>query len=355
MIFSPRGQLRKACLAALALVAQAAGAADTVVAQASLPEASVPASQAAVVPEAAPPAEVDELTEVLVVAPEPRYVAPTRRDRIGRVWVPVYINEMGPFRLVLDSGATRSAVIPRVATLLRIPTNRTPPVILRGVTGSAIKPTIPVDSVSVGDLWVGPAVLPIVDDAFGGAEGLLGTEGMQDKRIYIDFRNDFINVSRSRNRRAEKGFETLPFMEDRLNLMVVRARVSGTRVRAIIDTGAQASVGNAALKAMLENNIRRRNQSRDEIIGATGDSQFGVGARVSNITLGEVQIRDAHITFGELHIFQHWNVGEEPALLIGMDILGLLDTLVIDYQRRELHIKPMRAQQTGIGVRMGPS
>ena len=41
----------------------------------------------------------DELTEVLVRAPEPRYVAPTNRDRIGRVWVPVFINEQGPYRL----------------------------------------------------------------------------------------------------------------------------------------------------------------------------------------------------------------------------------------------------------------
>jgi hypothetical protein len=32
-------------------------------------------------------------------------------------------------------------------------------------------------------------------------------------------------------------------------------------------------------------------------------------------------------------------VTREPALLIGMDILGLVDTLVIDYKRRELMIK----------------
>jgi hypothetical protein len=43
----------------------------------------------------------DELQEVIVTAPEPRYVAPTRRDRIGRIWAPVYINDKGPFRLVL--------------------------------------------------------------------------------------------------------------------------------------------------------------------------------------------------------------------------------------------------------------
>jgi hypothetical protein len=33
---------------------------------------------------------------------------------------------------------------------------------------------------------------------------------------------------------------------------------------------------------------------------------------------------------------------DAPALLIGMDIIGLLDSLVIDYRRRELHMLPRR-------------
>ena len=45
---------------------------------------------------------IEELTEIMVEAPEPRYVSPTRRDQIGRIWAPVMINGHGPFRLVLD-------------------------------------------------------------------------------------------------------------------------------------------------------------------------------------------------------------------------------------------------------------
>jgi predicted aspartyl protease len=329
MIFAPGDRHWKAAmrLPVLGLLSVAAMAAEPV------PQSAEPA---------ATPVELDdELTEVLVTAREPRYVAPTRRDKIGRIWVPVYINEKGPFRLVLDSGATRSAVNPNVASTLSIPLDRSPPVLLRGITGSAVRPTIQVESVSVGDLWVGTSNLPIVEDAFGGAEGLLGMQGMQDKRIYIDFRNDFINVSRSRNRRAEFGFEALPFMEDRLNLLVVRAKVGGLPVRAIIDTGAQATVGNGALKFRLESQINRRPKTKDEITGATGATQTGVGVKVEPIVLGKVTIRDAHVTFGELHIFDYWNLDDEPAIVIGMDILGLLDTLVIDYQRQELHIKPL--------------
>jgi predicted aspartyl protease len=298
------------------------------------------AAVSAVSPAAAAAAASDpELAEILVQAPEPRYVAPTNRDRIGRVWVPVYINDKGPFRLVLDSGATRSAVTPKVASTLRLPLNQSPPVMLRGVTGSAVTQTVQVDSISVGDLYVGASIVPIVADAFGGADGLLGTDGMRDKRIFIDFRNDFINISRSRNRRAAAGFQTVPFLKDDLNLLIVEAIIGNMTVRAIIDTGAQASVGNVALQTALRRQVDRNRRGIDQVTGATGDVQTGIGARISPITIGALSIRDAHITFGDMHIFERWNLEDEPALLIGMDILGLLDTLVIDYKRMELQIK----------------
>ena len=34
--------------------------------------------------------------EVVVQAPEPRFVAPTQRDKIGRIWAPVFLNGRGP-------------------------------------------------------------------------------------------------------------------------------------------------------------------------------------------------------------------------------------------------------------------
>jgi hypothetical protein len=70
---------------------------------------------------AAVPEPPDELSEIVVQAPEPRFVAPTLRDKIGRIWAPVWINGKGPFRLVLDTGANHSGVTLEVAELLGLP------------------------------------------------------------------------------------------------------------------------------------------------------------------------------------------------------------------------------------------
>ena len=162
---------------------------------------------------------------------------------------------------------------------------------------------------------------------------------MADKRIYIDFLHDFVNISRSRGRRAEAGFHSLPLIRGAGKLLVVRASIGNVRTRAIIDTGAQASIGNLPLREAIERS-RRAKGTPDVITGATGATQTGEGFTVAPIMLGNVQIQNAHITFGDMHIFSHWDAAEEPTILIGMDILGLVDTLVIDYQRQELHIKP---------------
>jgi predicted aspartyl protease len=313
-------------LAGLGLLAMGAGTSSP---------AALPGGAAA----AAPPEELEVIT---VVAPVPRYVAPTTRDSIGRVWVPVHIEGQGPFRLVLDTGAQRSAVVPEVARHLGIALDRSPPVMMHGVTGKSVTPTIEVEAMNVGDLSMQSTRLAVVADAFGGAEGLLGMDGMQDRRIHIDFRTDYIDIARSRNRPAGEGFLALPFVPARDDLLAIDASVGNVKVLAIIDTGAQSTIGNDALREALRRQVARGARGEDRIYGATGDVQTGLGARVSPISLGNLQVRDAHVTFTELHIFDRWQLGDEPALLIGMDILGLLDTLIIDCHRRELHVKPRR-------------
>jgi hypothetical protein len=296
---------------------------------------------------ASPPApnavSIDELTDIMVEAPEPRYVSPTRRDQIGRIWAPVMINGHGPFRLVLDTGASHSAVTSLVALALGIPTDQSPPVILRGVTGFATVPTIHVETLTVGDLAVDSPVLPIVPDALGGAQGILGGEGLIGKRVFIDFRHDKIVITFSRNQRSSRDFVDVPFYSIRETLVVVNAMIGDVRVKAIIDTGGQTTIANLALQHALARHSLQFRGKPDQIIGATKDVQNGEIIPMPAIAFGSIQILDPGVTFADMYIFKQWKLLNEPAILIGMDALGLLDTLVIDYRRHELQMRMPRA------------
>lgn len=287
---------------------------------------------------AAPP-----VAEVVVTAPEPRYVAPTLRDRIGRIWAPVFIDGQGPFRFVLDTGATTVALSRDAATLLGLRLDRARQVRLRGTTGSSLVPQITVDRIEIGDFLVENQRVILVDDAFGGADGVLATRLLSDRRIFVEFRKDRIEITRSRGQPAPLGFTTIPVKFASRQVPWVDAWIGPVKVKAVIDTGAQQTLGNLALRTALAAARRRAMELRNEgVIGVTGDVQEGQSAGVPTIRLGNVQVSNARVNFVDLHIFEHWRMLDEPAILIGMDVIGVLDTFILDYRRRELQSLPRR-------------
>jgi hypothetical protein len=284
-----------------------------------------------------PPAVPEEdLEEITVYAPEPRYVAPTRRDRIGRIWAPVYLDGKGPFRLVLDTGANRSAVVAGVAEALGDQARTRDTARLRGVTGTAIVPLVRVDELVVGDLVLAPVRLPVVLDVFGGADGVPGNDGLHDKRIVIDFRHDSISIKRSRRERPGECYCTVPITFAKDYLPVIDAFVGRVPVKAIIDTGAPDSLGNMALLSALKQHVADTTDT--EIVGVTLDVEHGYRARMPAISFQAIQVRGAALSFGDVYIFQHWRMTAEPSIMLGMDVLGTVDQMIIDYKTHELHI-----------------
>jgi hypothetical protein len=280
--------------------------------------------------------------EVLVEANEPKYVAPTLRDRIGRIWAPVLINGKGPYRMVLDTGASHSAIISRVADSLGL-SAQNDPVLVRGVTGAAVVPAIRVDRMEVGDLLIEPNTLPIVADVFGGAEGVLGREGLPDKRIFADFRADRLVISRSHREHAGPGFNIVPLKINHGGLLTTEVHVGNIRAQAIIDTGGQQTVGNLALREALMKHPPADVIS-EEIIGVTLDEQRGDTIATPPIELGTLKLHHVRVTFADMYLFDHLKLTRQPTLMIGMDVLGSFDVLVIDYKLHEMQVRTRNSQ-----------
>lgn len=338
------------CAAAIALLLTAAPKLAGATGAASTLTPSTPAPSALPAPTESTPAEPnaagdskETLGTVTVQAPEPRFVAPTRRDRIGRIWAPVFINGKGPFRLALDSCADTNGIIKRVAQALGLPGDGTHQVRLRGGVGSATVPVVPVTSFNVGDLSLGHTELPIVPDALGGADGILGTSRMGGRRVMIDFRHDLITITRSHGQHAPEGFLTVPFQTVRPELIVLDAWIGNVRAKAIIDTGGQTSIANLALRDALRH---RRDQDRqpdriEDVTKATmpADSVDSPPIQIEVPNGKTIEISNDRLLFANMAIFERWKLAKQPAVLIGMNTLGQLDILIIDYQRKELQIR----------------
>ena len=99
-----------------------------------------------------PPADIapTELTLAEIKPANFAYVAATRRDGVGRVMVPVFINDVGPFAFLVDTGASTSVVAPRVAARLKLMPSPERSKLLRGITGSERVPTVLVERLAAG-------------------------------------------------------------------------------------------------------------------------------------------------------------------------------------------------------------
>ncbi|HEY6643138.1 retroviral-like aspartic protease family protein [Povalibacter sp.] len=273
--------------------------------------------------------------------PDHLYAAPTRPDRIGRVLAPVMINGRGPFRMMVDTGANQSVLTQRLADAAGLTVDALNTIKLNGVTGAFQVPTANVESFETGDLRQQGLQLPVMNAVMGGADGILGMQGFDGLRLSVDFLNDQISIDRSRAQRPPPGFARLPVKIHFNRLLLASGRVGGVRVHAVIDTGAERTLGNMALRRALQarKSIDKPPKSTG-VIGLSEVMQRGEMIYTRKLRLGDIAVTDVDVIYGDIDVFRLWDLEDEPAMLIGMDVLGTVHTLVVDYRLKEVHIRP---------------
>jgi predicted aspartyl protease len=267
------------------------------------------------------------------------YAIPTRLDRIGRIIVPVMVNGQGPFSFVLDTGANATALTPHLALRLGLPVDETLMMMMNGVTGSALFPTAPVNRVEAGAAVLTAQRLVVADASTVGADGVLGVDGFKDKVVLVDFIRDRVRVLDARAHRPSPELTRIPAKLRFGSLLIIDATVGSHRVKAVIDTGGQRTLGNMALHALLGLRSGANHQNVAEVIGATEARQKGEQHVIQAISMGQLTIKGLIVTFGDFYVFKLWDLTSQPAIVIGMDMIGTLDTFGIDYTRDELQIR----------------
>ncbi len=269
------------------------------------------------------------------------YAESTRPDDQGRIVVPVMLNEQGPFYFMLDTGATHTVITQQALEQLGLKADEQRPVLLRGVSSVKRVPTVVVNSLQAGSLQFSQVRMPVLSGfVVEGLDGILGIDRLGDNRVSADFQNDSIRITDAAGVRADKGYSVVAFNRISRPLIMINARVGRVPTRAIIDTGGAHTLGNTALLKALQRQAGGKlpGARESDVTDATDNTQPTLLASVPNIAFGPVAVINLPVSFGEFSIFDIWGVNDRPTLLIGMDALGLLGGLTIDYRRKELHI-----------------
>jgi predicted aspartyl protease len=283
------------------------------------------------------------------------FASPTTRDHIGRVVVPVMVNGQGPFRFIVDTGANHSTISPRLARQLGLKPTEEASIILDGITGTAKVSFVTVDQLQAGDLTIQGTDLPVVwAPVMAGADGILGAAGLTEKSLLIDFQRNRVAISRGVEAEVRANSTKIHALRVVPGLITLATQVGGVPVRAVIDTGAERTLGNLALRdALRARRLHGVLAQMTSVYGATKEVELGEILVAPTIVIDTLRINDVAIVFGEFHIFNVWRMQDQPAMIIGMDVLGTVASLSIDFKNRDVYVVSVRAKGDMFSVMHG--
>jgi predicted aspartyl protease len=257
----------------------------------------------------------------------------TATDPAGRMTVMTKVNGQGPFPFTIDTGANRSVISDRLATQLGLTANGT--ITIEGLVGPDEVRAVRLDHMKAGTAEQREFDTAVLPAASLGSTGFLGTDMLQGRNVILDFKRHNITLTRLKNQPFDDG-ETITVSARRRygQLVVTDASVNGIKVVAIIDTGAENTIGNPALRKLLMGS--KPSGPTGELISVTGRSIPGEASFVPKIRIGKMRMGNMPIVFADPHTFRLFSLDNTPAILVGMDVLRMFDRVAIDFSRSEV-------------------
>lgn len=255
----------------------------------------------------------------------------TEDDRHLRMTIPVTIDGQGPFRFMVDTGSQATVVTREVSEQLALEPAGTGTLV--GMASKKVVPLVELHGLEFANRVFDNLTSPLLEAQNVGADGIIGLDSLQDLRVLIDFTQETIAVVDADAPGTSRGYEIVVRARRKLGrLIITDAEVEGIRTALIIDTGAQYSYGNLALREKLK--LRR---------GATIISKDVNGVQVTGdlmlarkLDIGRLSLTDLPIAFSDSPAFQALGYIDRPALSLGMLHLRAFDRIAIDFSTRKV-------------------
>ncbi|QNM82536.1 aspartyl protease family protein [Sphingomonas sabuli] len=268
------------------------------------------------------------------------------RKTSSRMTVDVHVNGTGPYRFIVDSGADTSVVGLNVARRLQMPVGA--PAVLHGITETAEVSRVRVASLSLGPTVVPNLLLPALREDDLGGHGIIGIDALVRQRLMLDFEARTVKAEdASVPYRPLPGEIVVTALRRRGQLILTQVRAAGIPVDAVVDTGSEISIGNLALRDLL---IRG---NRDKFLtipvtGVTGATTELQVAKIGELRLGSVTLRNVPIAFADVPPFTSFGLEKQPSLLLGTDLLETFRRVSLDFKSRKVRFQLRKCGTTAV-------
>lgn len=252
-------------------------------------------------------------------------------ERYRRLTLPVLVEGAGPYAFMIDTGSQATAITHEIRAALGLA-----PAGTATLVGMASRRTVDlatVERIDFGRNSFTDFTAPVLERTHVGADGILGLDALQDFRVLIDFRKQTIAVENAAETKPSGRFEIIVRARRKLGqLLITDALVEGVRATVIIDTGAQASLGNTALLEKL----RARRMAEIVTTDVNGVDLTGDFASVRTLTIEGVALSNVPLTFADTPAFAALGLEDKPVLALGMQHLAMFDRVAIDFAQQRV-------------------
>ncbi len=259
-------------------------------------------------------------------------------DRSDRMTVQVQVNGSAAVPFIVDTGAERTVIANDLARKLLLESG--PMLTLATISGRTQVNSFFIEKLTTASVNLEGLEAPGLERSNLGAYGLLGIDSLDENRVLLDFANRKMDVLPSRRTRGktklENGMIVVTAKKKAGRMIISSAKIDGIRVDIILDTGAQSSMANLALRDKLRRRHRTGEYVPVKMTSVTGSILNGEYTQLKQIEVGGLTINDLPITFAQNYAFTALKLEDRPAILLGMDALKLFDRVLIDFGNRRV-------------------
>jgi hypothetical protein len=160
-----------------------------------------------------------------------------------------------------------------------------------------------------------------------------------DAALTIDFVNRNLRIEGGRDNWRDPYAIAVKATRRDGQLTLVKVSLSGRPLTAFIDSGAQSTIGNMALRQLALTITPKSVWTETSIISSTGQTIKAEMADLLDLQVGNLKIPTWPVAFADLHTFEMWGMIKEPAILIGVDILSRFEWVCLDFARDEVRFQ----------------
>jgi predicted aspartyl protease len=256
----------------------------------------------------------------------------------------VKIDGRGPYRFVIDTAASGTAVLPKLRATLATSLQPDAPAPLDGVSGRAQIETVRLPRLTADGRTfrnLRAVALPVSSVDKLGVDGILGADVVANYVLEMNMAGRTWRMAESLEPSAYRRMHApVPIELTAGKAPKLQVRVDGVEMPAILDTGARGTMMNwAAARALGLTPDSPTLKPSDAVKGATSHATPSMSAKFGMLAIGEAHFPDRSIRIADLPVFAALGMAEGPAMILGMD--AFRDRrFIVDHPSKKLFISP---------------